>query len=135
MADVKKELAQIKQDFINLIESRREERELMIEVINSLNLLATGQEDISDKIRQIKDGIIPEGEISLDVIKSRSREIKDLLIARERVSGDKELNEIELLTEKFIESCRIMKKIMAAILEDFYPMTDEMQKVADSIKV
>lgn len=135
MADDKKEIAKIKKDFIDLIESRREERELMIEVINSLNLLATGQEDISNKIGQIRDKIVPDGEISLEGIKSLSREIKDELIARERESGDAELTEIELLTEKFIESCRIMKKVMAAILEDFYPLSDEMQKTADSINV
>jgi len=135
MSDEKKDLAKIKKDFIDLIETRREERELMIEVINSLNLLATGQEDISDKISQIKDEIVPDGEMSLESIKSLSREIKNKLIGRERESGDAELNEIDLLTEKYIESCRIMKKIMAAILEDFYPLSDEMQKTADSIKV
>ncbi len=134
MVDVKKEFLKIKQDFFDLIESRKEERELMVEVINSLNLLTT-DEDISDKISQIKDEIVPEGEISFEGIKSRSREIKDLLIAKERVSGEKELNELDLLTEKFIESCRIVKRIMAAILEDFYPMSDDMQKTADSIRI
>ena len=45
MADAKKAaIAKLKKDFIDLIESRREERELMIDVINSINLLATGQE-------------------------------------------------------------------------------------------
>lgn len=135
MSDEKKEMARLKKDFIDLIESRREERELMLEVVNSLNLLATGQDDISEKIRRIKDEIIPDGEISFDSIKSLSREIKDTLIARERVTGDEELNRIELLTEKFIESCRIIKRVMAAVLEDFYPLPDEMQKTADAIRV
>ncbi len=134
MADAKKELLKLKKDFIDLIESRREERELMLEVINSLNLLST-DEDISDKIRQIKDEIVPEGEIYPEGIKSLSREIKDLLIAKERVSGDKELDEIELLTDKFIESCRIMKRVMAAVLEDFYPLSNDMQETADAIRV
>ncbi|MGD9157742.1 MAG: GGDEF domain-containing protein [Desulfobacteraceae bacterium] len=135
MADVKKEITKLKKDLIDIIESRREERELMIEVINSLHLLATGQEDISDKIRQIRDEIVPDGDISFEGIRSLSREIKDKLIERERISGDEELNRIEILTERFIDSCRVMKRIMAAILEDFYPLPDEMQKTADSIRV
>ena len=135
MADVKKELSRLKKDFIDLIESRREERELMIEVINSLNLLATGQDDISEKIKQIKEEIVPDGDISFDGIQSLSREIKDILIARERVSGDEELDQVELLTGKYIESCRIMKRIMASILEDFYPMNMEMKNAADSIRI
>lgn len=135
MADLKKEIARLKKDLIDLIESRREERELMIEVINSLNLLATGQEDISDKIRQIRDEIIPDGDISFEGIQSLSREIKDKLIERERISGDEELNQIEVLTEKLLDSCRVMKKIMAAILEDFYPLSVEMQETADSIRI
>ena len=136
MADAKKAaIAKLKKDFIDLIESRREERELMIDVINSINLLATGQEDISDKIRQIKDEIVPDGEISFEGIRSLSRDIKDKLIARERDSGTDELNKIDLLTNRFIESCRLIKKIMAGILEDFYPLSDDMQKAADSIKI
>jgi diguanylate cyclase len=135
MADVKKEITKLKKDLIDIIESRREERELMIEVINSLHLLATGQEDISDKIRQIRDEIVPDGDISFEGIRSLGREIKDKLIERERISGDEELNRIEILTERFIDSCRVMKRIMAAILEDFYPLPDEMQKTADSIRV
>ena len=136
MADVKKdEISQLKKDVIDLIESRREERELMIEVISSLNLLAAGHEDILEKTRQIKEGIVPEGEISFEFIRSLSREIKDTLIAEERISGEQEMNEIDLLTERFIESCRIMKRLMAVILEDFYPMSDDMKKAADLIRV
>lgn len=136
MEDEKKqEIVKLKKDFIDLIESRREEREIIAEVLNSVNLLAVGQEDISEKIRQIRDEIIPDGEIGLENIKSIGREIKDRLIERERASGNEELNEIELLTDRFIESCRIVKKIMAVILEDFYPMSEEMKKAADLIRV
>jgi diguanylate cyclase len=136
MADTKKdEIAQLKKDFINLLESRREERELMIEILNSFNLLAAGQEDISAKIRGIKERITPEGEIVLDDIIALNRDLKDSLLAKERESGGEKINEIELLTERFLESCRAIKKIMAAILEDFYPMPDDMKKAADSIRL
>ncbi len=136
MADKKKdEIAQLKKDFITLIESRREERELMIEVINSLNPLAAGHDDIADKLRQIRDEIIPEGEMAIEKIKIICHEIKDKLIARERESGREELNVIEVLTERFLESCRSIKKLMAAILEDFYPMSDDMKKAADLIRI
>jgi diguanylate cyclase len=136
MADTKKdEIAQLKKDFINLLESRREERELMIEILNSFNLLAAGQEEISAKIRGIKERITPEGEIVLDDIIALNRDLKDSLLAKERESGGEKINEIELLTERFLESCRAIKKIMAAILEDFYPMPDDMKKAADSIRL
>ena len=134
MTDPKKAIAKLKKDFIDLIESRREERELMIEVINSLNLLATGQEDISEKIKQIKEGVIPDGEISFGGIQSLSREIKSELIEREKDSGAEELDEIDLLTDRYIDSCRIIKKIMAGILEDFYPMNEEMKNGRDHQK-
>ena len=135
MPDVKKELTQIKKDFIDLIESRREERELMIDVISSLNLLAAGQEDISERISRIKEEILPEGEISFEGIKLLSREIKSKLIERERDSGAEELNKIDLLTDRFVDACRLIKKIMVGILEDFYPMSDEMKKTADLIRI
>ena len=136
MADIKKEeMAQLKKDFINLLETRREERELMLEILNSFNLLAAGQEEISAKIRGMKDIIIPEGEINLDDIKTLNRDLKDCLLAKERESGGEQINEIDFLTDRFVESCRAMKKIMAALLEDFYPVPEDMKKIAESIKL
>jgi diguanylate cyclase len=136
MGDTKKdEIGQLKKDFINLLESRREERELMIEILNSFNLLAAGQEEITAKIRGIKETIIPEGEINLNNIIALNRDLKDCLLAKERESGGEQINEIDLLTERFVESCRAIKKIMAAILEDFYPVSEDMKKAAESIKL
>lgn len=136
MADDKKdEIRKLKKDFIELIESRREERELMVEVISSLNLLAIGKDDISEGIKKIREMITPEDDLEFDNIRSLNRELKDKLIARERDCGAEEVTELELLSDKYIESCRTMKRIMAAILEDFYPLSDEMQQDADMIKV
>jgi diguanylate cyclase len=136
MADTKKdEIAQLKKDFINLLESRREERELMIDILNSFNLFAAGQEEISAKVRGIKERITPDGEIKPEDVKALNRDLKDSLLAKERESGAEQLNEIELLTERFLESCRAIKKIMAAILEDFYPVSDDMKKAADAIRL
>ncbi len=136
MEDAKQvEMTKIKQDFIDLIESRREEREVMADVLNSLNLLAAGHNDISDKIKQIKESIPPEGDIAFDNIRSLSQEIRNRLIEQERESGDEEFEKVDILTDKVINSCRTIKKIMAAILEDFYPLSEDMQKEADKIKV
>jgi diguanylate cyclase len=136
MADTKKdEIAQLKKDFIRLLGSRREERELLIEILNSFNLLAAGKEEISAKIRAIKERITPDGEINLDDIITLNRDLKDSLLAKERESGGEQMNEIDLLTERYIDSCRAIKRIMAAILEDFYPVSDDMKKTADSIKL
>ncbi|NLD36209.1 MAG: GGDEF domain-containing protein [Desulfatiglans sp.] len=136
MADTKKdEIAQLKKDFINLLESRREERELMIDILNSFNLFAAGQEEISAKVRGIKERITPDGEIKPEDVKALNRDLKDSLLAKERESGAEQINEIELLTERFLESCRAIKKIMAAILEDFYPVSDDMKKAADAIRL
>ncbi|NLA75973.1 MAG: GGDEF domain-containing protein [Deltaproteobacteria bacterium] len=136
MTEIKKaETAQLKKDFINLLESRREERELLADILNSFNLLAADQEEISVKIRDMKEAIIPDGEISLEQIQSLNRELKDSLLAKERESGVEQINETETLTHRFIESCRAMKKVMAAILEDFYPMSEDMKKAAESIRI
>ena len=136
MTEIKKaETAQLKKDFINLLESRREERELLADILNSFNLLAADQEEISVKIRDMKEAIIPDGEISLEQIQSLNRELKDSLLAKERESGVEQINETETLTHRFIESYRAMKKVMAAILEDFYPMSEDMKKAAESIRI
>ena len=91
--------------------------------------------DIPDKIKLIKESIPDEGEIDVENIRSLNQEIKNRLIEKERENGDEEFDKVGILSEKVLNSCRTINKIMAAILEDFYPLSEEMQKEANKIKL
>lgn len=126
----------IKKDFIKLIETRREEREIVLAIFNTLSLLAAGQEDISGDIKQIREMIVPDDDLAVPELDRLNAALKDKLIERAKdAENDGPPTDYDLLSEKIIESCRIMKRIMAAVLEDFYPLPGEMQQEADLIKV
>jgi len=134
--DEKKNIGKIKKDFINLIESRRDEREAVLSILNTLSLLATGQDEVYEDIIHIKEMISLDDDLALDDIDKLNLSLKDKLIQKEK---NDETNNVssdwDELSEKLIDSCRIMKRIMAVVLEDFYPLPEEMQKEANLIKV
>jgi diguanylate cyclase (GGDEF)-like protein len=126
----------LKRDLFDLMEARRDERELILKFINSISVLASEHDEISDEIRRIKSMITPDGELALDEIEEGIRELKEKLLEKEKAGETDEASDIlKGLSERLIESCRIHKRVMAAILDDFYPLTDEMKKVADGITI
>ena len=129
--DKSDEIKRLKRDYFELIELRREERDALARVINTFGLLASGQEGIAEDIRTLKEMITPDGELPLDEIELGIRKIKEKIIAKESDTPD----QLDELGERLLESCRIIKRIMAAVLEDFYPITEEMQKAAQEIVI
>lgn len=125
------EIKRLKNDYFELIEIHREEREALSRVINTFGLLASGHSDIAEDIRNIKDMISQDGELAIDEIDLKIRGIKEKIITQESEKPD----QLDELRELLLESCRIIKRIMAVILEDFYPITEEMQKAAQDIVI
>ena len=125
------EIKRLKKDYFELIEIHREERDALTRVINTFGLLASGQDGITEDIRTLKEMITPEGELPLNEIDLNVRKIRGKIIEKESYTHD----QIDVLRERLLESCRIIKRIMAVILEDFYPITEEMQKAAQEIVI
>ena len=125
------EIKRLKNDYFELIEIHREEREALNRVINTFGLLASGHSDIAEDIRNIKDMISQDGELAIDEIDLKIRGIKEKIITQENDKPD----QLDELRELLLESCRIIKRIMALILEDFYPITEEMEKAAQDIVI
>lgn len=130
------EVKELKRDLFDLMEARRDERELILKFINSISVLASEHDEISDEIRRVKSMITPDGELALDEIEEGIRNLKEKLLEKEKAGETDEASDIlKGLSERLIESCRILKRVMAAILDDFYPLSDEMKMVADGITI
>ncbi len=135
--DRDEEIRQLKRDYFEMVEAHREEREALLTVINTFGLLASGQDDVVEDIQAVKGMIAPDGDLPIDEIAQAVRRIKARIIAREEgaESGNEELDRLRDLEGRVIEACRVLKRIMAAILEDFYPMTEEMEASAKEIVI
>ena len=135
--DRDEEIRQLKRDYFDIVESHREERESLLTVINTFGLLASGQDDMAEDIQALKGMMVPDGDLPLDEIAQAVRRIKARIIAREEgaESGVGKADQLRDLEGRVIEACRVLKRIMAAILEDFYPMTEEMEASAKEIVI
>ncbi|MBW1764197.1 MAG: GGDEF domain-containing protein [Deltaproteobacteria bacterium] len=92
---------------------------------------------MSEEVRAVKEIISLDKELPLDQIDQGIRRIKDLIIEKERgtVSENREFDPLHKLEKQVFEACRIIRRIMAALLEGFYPMTSEMEATAENIQI
>ncbi len=127
------EIRQLKKNYFNLAEIHREEREALLKVINALSLLAPAKPEIEKEIHSLKAMISTDGDLPTSDLEDATRAIKDLVANKKGSVVDEEM--IEHLEARLIEACRIIKRIMASILDDFYPVTDDIKKFADSIRI
>jgi len=126
------EIRQLKKNYFNLAEIHREEREALLRLINALSLLAPAKAGIENEIQSLKAMISTDGDLSIPELEDTTKTIKDLIVNKKAGAVEEEM--VETLKARLIEACRIIKRIMASILDDFYPVTEDIKKAADSIR-
>jgi diguanylate cyclase len=131
------EIKQLKKNYFNLAELHREERDALVKVINALSLLAPSNAGMEKNIKLLRDSISTDGDLSIPDIEDVTKGIKDKLVNKSDIYATEGLDEemVRRLEDRLIESCRIVKRIMNSILDDFYPMTEEIRNAADKIKI
>lgn len=127
------EIRQLKKNYFNLAEIHKEEREALLKVINALSLLAPAKAGIEKEIHSLKAMISTDGDLLVPELEDLTRAIKDLIVNKKVGGVDEEM--VDQLEGRLIESCRIIKRIMTSILDDFYPVTEDIKKAADNIKI
>lgn len=127
------EIKQLKKNYFTLAEIHKEEREALMKVINALSLLASSRAELQKEIHSLKEMITTDGDLPIYDLEETTKGIKDLIVNKTDGGIDEEL--VERLKERLVESCRAIKKIMVSILDDFYPLTDDIKKAAENIQI
>lgn len=127
------EIRQLKKNYINLAEIHKEERDALLKVINALSLLAPSNSAIEKEIHAVKEITLTDGDLSIPELEDAARGIRDIVVNKTAGAVDDDM--VYQLEERLVESCRIIKRIMVAILDDFYPVNEDMKKAADSINI
>jgi diguanylate cyclase len=127
------EIRQLKKNYFNLAEIHKEERDALLKVINALSLLAPAKAGIEKEIHSLKAMISIDGDLHVPDLEDATRAIKDMIVNKKVGGVDEEM--VDQLEDRLIESCRIIKRIMTSILDDFYPVTEDIKKAADNIKI
>jgi diguanylate cyclase (GGDEF)-like protein len=124
-------------DYFELEEIRMEERESLKKVISTFGALASVPDDMVKHLADLKGIISSKGDLPIDEIDSVVRRLKDKILENERVDNpdNEEPDMLLVMEEKVIEACRIIKRIMAALLENFYPLSNELKNSAENINI
>lgn len=134
--DQKEELKQLKQDYFELEETRREENECLMKLINTYGSLVSTQDDLFEEVQALKDLIKPDNGLPVLEIEEQIGRLKSKIIAREEDSVEEEDSEkLALFEDRLVEACRSIRRLSVALLEDFYPATEELDSKKEQVQI
>lgn len=135
--DPKAELKRLKREYLRTERIHQEERECLLRVINTLGTVVAMHGGMFQELEGLKKMADTEQALPMDLIDAELGKLKDKIIAEEtlKTSDSAAQDIISKLREDLMESWRVVQKIMNAVLDDFYPMTDELAEKAASIHI
>ncbi|MBN2062806.1 MAG: GGDEF domain-containing protein [Deltaproteobacteria bacterium] len=135
--DLDKEFEQLKKDYFDLEETRREEKESLLKVVNTFGVIASTQDEINEEIRKIRDAVNSKGEIDPDFIDEGLYRIKQTILKKERSSENDLIGSdpFQDMADKISDACRGFRQIMIALIDDFYPSKGETAVSSEKIGI
>ncbi len=135
--DLKRELAQLKREYIAFERTVQEEKEALGKIINTLCFFAGKEDALVADIDAIKSLVNSAEPLQLEQAEEITSSLKDKILGAESGSV-KEAGEEDLLAkarEEALEACKAIQRIMVVLLEGFYPLTRELEEEAATIHV
>ncbi|MBW2007637.1 MAG: diguanylate cyclase [Deltaproteobacteria bacterium] len=135
--DEKQEPDRLKRELFSLERTRQEERECLVSLLSALGLVARKHEAMAESVTAISRMVKTDGDLPIDALEEQLRVLKDALLAEEKdAAREKSTAEgAAELRHRLLEACRDLRKVMATILEDFYPLPRELAARAESIRI
>ncbi len=129
------ELKRLKKDYLLLEQRSRDEKKCLSNVISSLGRVIALHDDLLEAFEPLKRLIDPDRELPLVQIENQVDTLKNKIFTQETKQVFDDRNKIDELNNSLLESCRIIKRIVVALVDDFYPTTGALKAKADSIDI
>lgn len=131
------EIERLKKDCLQMEQLRHDEKKCLLKVINAFGTVMAMHEEFSGEYRTVNKMVNTDRALPIDLIQNEVDKLRNKIFAKETKKGLDEgnLSQLNELKGRLLESCRIVKKIMIVLLDDFYPVTDELKTQAESINV
>lgn len=129
------ELKRLKKDYLDLDRTHQEERELLARIIQVLGACAPTDPQIAEHVEVFRRKTHPDDPLDSVVLEAELDRLKNRLLLLEQgpeaeqgaTSGSDSSKEL------LMEACRTLRRIMIALLEDFYPLRPELEAQAEGI--
>lgn len=135
--DPNTELKRLKQEYLETERVHQEERDCLLRVIKTYGSVLAMHEEMAPELEILNRMVAAESTMPIDLIDVELGKLKDKILATES-EQEKEAVSPDLvgtLEQRLIDACRAVRSMMNAILEDFYPLTDELAEMASSINL
>jgi diguanylate cyclase (GGDEF)-like protein len=129
------EIESLKNECLFIEERRQDEKRCLSNIINTLGRVAAMHETLSDEFDTLKKMIDPDRDLAPDKIDLQVEILKKKIFSLETKKVFDERNTLEELNEHLLQSCRIIKRIVVALVDDFYPTTGELKDKAGAIEI
>jgi diguanylate cyclase (GGDEF)-like protein len=128
-----------KRNVFELDELFRSEKTCLLKVIQTYSLLLGERPEIAEEVQAIRGLLGVEGGLPVETIKAEVDKLKGKLLgtgmAGKTAGQGIAPNEIGLLKAKVTESCGLFRKVMNAVIEDFYPLDKGLEEKATAIQL
>jgi diguanylate cyclase (GGDEF)-like protein len=127
------EMRRLKQEFLDLERSNREERDSLVKAVNVLGTAMAAQPEMAVEWEALRRQIQAEGPLPLDGIEEGLKRIKDRLREKDG-SAEGVFKELETLKEGLQEAGRAIRRMILSVVDELYPLTGEMKAKASSVE-
>jgi diguanylate cyclase len=130
------ELKRLKKDYLELDRLHQEEKELLIRVVRALGSAAAADPELNEAVEAMEAELVPDEPLDQDRLERTLDRFKNGLRAGAEASSSRPAEgspASDLLAERLFEACRILRKVMIALLEDFYPLSPDLSARAGEI--
>ena len=129
------ELERLKKDYLNMEQRFQDEKKSLSNVIHTLGRVVVLHDELLEEFDTLKRLIDPDRELPLVQIEHQVETLKNKIFTQETKQVFDDRNKLDELNDSLLKSCRIIKRIVVALVDDFYPTTGELKAKADSIDI
>lgn len=129
------ELKRLKKEYLLTEQRWQDEKKCLSNVIHTLGRVVALHDELSEEFDTLKKLVDPDRELPFVQIEHQVETLKKKIFTQETKQVFDNRNKLDELNDSLLESCRIIKRIVVALVDDFYPTTGELKAKAGSIDI
>lgn len=130
-------LRSVRKEYLELERASRAERDCLQRVIHAYGPVVAIRPELSPEVEELRSLIDTEGALPLEALEATLSTIRDKILTLEKsfeLSANGDEAPIDL-RDRLMASCRTIRQIMLPLLDDFYPLTKELEDEAESVSL
>ncbi|MCJ7539847.1 MAG: hypothetical protein MUO88_09325, partial [Desulfobacterales bacterium] len=117
------ELERLKKEYLLTEQRWQDEKKCLSNIIYALGRVVAMHEALMEEYDPLKKMVASEQELPIDKIENQVEKLKSKIFTQETKQAFDDRNMLDELNDSLLKSCRIIKRIVVALVDDFYPTT------------